>query len=128
MNERTERRSAPDWCVVGAHAALLHYSNPATAVLVTIIKVNKIKVTVTDERSCETALSVARGLSIGMGTWAKTTELVSADDPRVLTALAAQARAHTTRVVTEALVNWAKSGDADWLRVAIERLQRHADA
>lgn len=121
-----ERKPLPDWCVVGGPAALLIHDSATRATLVTITKVNKVSVTVTDKQGGATVVSVARGLTLNTaGSWMRSTDLVRDDDPRVLLAMAVRSRALTAQVVQEALADWAKHGDDVILQGAIERLQRH---
>ena len=117
-----ERKPLPDWCVVGAPAALLTADWPPRATLVTISKVNKVSVTVAVPQRADTVVSVARGLTYAVGTWGRTTELLPADDPRVVLVLARQRRAHTARIVQEALTDWAATGDDASLQIAVTRL------
>ena len=118
-----ERKPLPDWCVVGAPAALLTDYSPPQALLVTIIKVNKVSVTVEDGRGRKTVLSVARWLTYSTSTWERRAELLPVGDPRVDVVFAAQRRARITRVVQDALADWDKTGDdASW-KVAIEALR-----
>ena len=123
-----ERKPLPDWCVVGAPAALLTDYSPSRATLVTISKVNKVSVTVTDRRGHETALSIARGLTYSTSTWGPRTELLRVGDPRVDVAFAAHRRADITRVVQDALADWAKTGDDASLQIAITRLAPYVAA
>ena len=111
-------KQLPDWCVVGAPAALLTDYSPPQALLVTINKVNKVSVTVTDRRGRETVMSVARGLTSG-----RRTELLRVGNYRIDAAFAAQRRVRITRVVQEALADWAKTGDDASLQVAVETLR-----
>ena len=118
-----KRKPLPDWCVVGAPAALLTDYSPPQATLVTITKVNKVSVTATDRRGHEMALSIARGLTYNTSTWGPRTELLRVGDPRVDVAFAAQRRARITRVVQDALADWAKTGDDASLQAAVEALR-----
>ena len=113
-----ERKPLPDWCTVGASSALLVNFTPPLATLVTISKVNKFSVTVTDRQGWETVVSVERGLMLGLFT-----ELLPVGDPRVDVVFAAQRRARITSVVQDALADWAKTGDDASLRVAVEALR-----
>ena len=123
-----ERKPLPDWCVVGAPAALLVDYTPPQATLVTINKVNKVTVTVTDRRGRPTALSVARDLTYSTGTWGRRAELLSADDPRVVLVLERQRRARTTCVVQEALADWTATGNDASLQVAVTHLAPYVAA
>ena len=123
-----ERKPLPNWCVVGAPAALLTDDRPPRATLVTISKVNKVSVTVAVPQRADTVVSVARGLTYAVGTWGRTTELLSADDPRVLLVLARQRRAHTARSVQEALDDWAKTNDDASLHIALMHLAPYVAA
>ena len=123
-----ERKPLPDWCVVGAPAALLTADWPPRATLVTISKVNKVSVTVAVPQRAETVVSVARGLTYAVGTLGRTTELLAADDPRVLLVLERQRRVCTARIVQDALADWAKTGDDAFLQVAVTHLAPYVAA
>ena len=116
-------KQLPDWCTVGAPAALLTDYTPPQATLVTITKVNKVSVTVTDRRGRETVLSIARGLTYSTGTWGRHDELLRVSDPRVVVVFAAQRRARITRVAQDALADWAQTGDDASLQAAVEALR-----
>ena len=123
-----ERKPPPDWCVVGAPAALLTYGNPTSATRVTISKVNKVSVTVTHAQRADTVVSVARGLTYSTGKWGQLTELVRDDNPFAVAAFARQRRVNTARIVQDALTDWARTGDDTSLQVAITRLAPYAAA
>ena len=124
-----ERKPLPDWCVVGAPAALLTDDHLPRVTLVTINKVNKVSVTVAvPQRGGDTVVSVARGLTYAVGTWGRTTELLSAGDPRVMLVLARQRRDHTVRIVQEALADWAATGDDASLQIAVMHLAPYVAA
>ena len=123
-----ERKPLPDWCVVGAPAALLTDYSPPQATLVTINKVNKVTVTVTDRRGWPTALSVARGLTYSTGTWGRLTGLLPVDDLRVVLVLERQRRAYTAQVVQDALADWVGTGDNASLQIAVTHLAPYVAA
>ena len=123
-----ERKPLPDWCVVGAPATLLTYGNPASATRVTISRVNKVSVTVTDSQGVARLMSVTRGLQHSTGTWGQLTELVPDDNPLAVVAFARQRRVNTARIVQDALADWARTGDDASLQVAITRLAPYAAA